>query len=158
VSVTNDSPTLAVDVIEAARASGRFADFIAAADAAGLSETLKGKGPFTLFAPTDDAFAKLASDSMTELMSEKNKSVLRAVISFHFAVGQVSAARFAGTTIRAKSFEGGELLIRGQDGLVVNGARVILPDIEAQNGVIHGVNRVLWPKSKQSEQAAMGMA
>lgn len=158
MTVTSNPPALAVDVIEAARAAGRFADFIAAAEAAGLSDTLKGKGPFTLFAPTDDAFAKLAPDALEELMAAKNKALLRAVISYHFAVGQVSAARFAGTTIRAKSFEGGELLIRGQDGLSVSGARVILPDIEARNGVIHGVNRVLWPKSRQSEQIAMAGA
>lgn len=149
---SKDSPAL--HIVGAAQSAGKFATFLMAAKSVGLTETLKRDGPFTLFAPTDKAFEQVPSSTLTKLRLPEHEALLRAVLLFHIAPGQVRAGRFAGSRIRAVSLQGGKLLIDGSDGIVVSGARVIAPDILASNGVIHGIDRVLWPKHALAEPVA----
>ncbi|NDC57750.1 MAG: fasciclin domain-containing protein [Alphaproteobacteria bacterium] len=138
--------------------SGHFSVFLKAAESVGLRDTLESGGPFTLFAPTDAAFDKFPATTLAKLLRPEHAPLLRTVLLFHFAPGVVPARRFAGTRIRAKSFEGGDLFIDGSDGIAVNRARVVAPDITATNGVIHGIDRVLWPKRPEADAPAAGTA
>jgi uncharacterized surface protein with fasciclin (FAS1) repeats len=131
------------DIVDTAVAAGSFNTLVTAVKAAGLVETLKGKGPFTLFAPNDDAFAKVPSDQLTALLADKEK--LTAVLTYHVVPGKVMAADVAGLT-SAKTVQGQELKIDTSDGVKVDGAKVIKTDIAASNGVIHVIDTVLMPK------------
>jgi uncharacterized surface protein with fasciclin (FAS1) repeats len=106
---------------------------------------LEEGGPFTLFAPTDEAFEKLSSAARDRLLGG-DRALLREVIGFHFAKGQVLSTRFGGKHMRAVT-KSGDLTIDGRRGLRVNGANVVDPDIKAANGVMHGIDAVLWPKT-----------
>ncbi len=133
------------DLLAVAAASGEFSIFIDLVARAGLTNTLQGAGPYTLFAPTDDAFEKLPAATLTKLRAPARKTALRAMTAYHFALGEVHTKRFLGKRIRAKSMQGGDLSITGIEGVAVNGASFVLPDIQAANGVLHGVDTVLWP-------------
>lgn len=126
----------------AAAASG-FTRLLAALDAAALAEQLGGTGPFTLFAPTDDAFRRIAPDALAALLADAAR--LRAVISYHVVPGRVAAREvWAGTLV---TLEGSALLAGRDEGrLTVNGVRVMVADIAASNGLIHVVGRVLVPR------------
>ena len=144
-----------LDLVDAAKSTGRYATFLSALDVSGVEATLRGKGPFTLFAPQDEAFEKFPRETLDKLLRPDQRELLTAVLGYHFAPGQVLAGRFAGKRISAISFEGRKLRIDGGAGLSVNGARVVETDVMASNGVLHGIDRLLWPKFATAEAAAV---
>ena len=132
------------DIIETAIAAGSFKTLAKAIDAAGLTETLKAEGPYTVFAPTDEAFARLPKGALEELLKDKAK--LTAVLTYHVVPGNVSSQEVAGMT-SAKTVNGQELSVKVSEGkLKVNKANVSAADIAATNGVIHVIDQVLMPK------------
>ncbi len=135
------------DLVDTAAGAGTFNTLVAAVDAAGLVDTLKGEGPFTIFAPTDEAFAALPEGTVEELLKPENKDQLIAILTYHVVPGKVMAADVAGAETTASSVQGGELMIDGTDGVTVNGASVTQADIEASNGVIHVIDQVILPQS-----------
>ena len=133
------------DIVDTANANGAFTTLVAAVTAAGLADTLKGDGPFTVFAPTDAAFAKLPAGTVEKLVQPEQREALTAVLLLHVLPGAVHARDVAGQVLRPAS-AGGELLdIDGNHGVAVNGAQVTTADIECTNGVIHVIDRVLLP-------------
>ena len=135
------------DLVDTAAGAGTFNTLVAAVDAAGLVDTLKGEGPFTIFAPTDEAFAALPEGTVEDLLKPENKDQLIAILTYHVVPGKVMAADVAGAETTASSVQGGELMIDGNNGVTVNGASVTQADIEASNGVIHVIDQVILPQS-----------
>jgi uncharacterized surface protein with fasciclin (FAS1) repeats len=135
------------DIVDTAVAAGTFKTLATALTAAGLIETLKGTGPFTVMAPTDDAFAKLPAADLTALLGDKAK--LTAVLTYHVVAGRVMAETVT-TLTNATTVEGSDIAIAVQDGKVVlNGSsHVTAVDIAASNGVIHVIDTVLMPPAK----------
>ncbi|WP_439621260.1 fasciclin domain-containing protein [Gemmata sp.] len=134
------------DIVEVAVEAGKFKTLAAALKAAGLVDTLKGEGPFTVFAPTDEAFAKLPAGTVESLLKPENKDKLVAVLTYHVVAGKVMAADVVKLT-EAKTVQGGKVTIAAKDGKVmVNGANVVTTDIKAKNGVIHVIDAVILPK------------
>jgi uncharacterized surface protein with fasciclin (FAS1) repeats len=132
------------DIVETAIAAGTFKTLVAAVQAAGLVETLKGKGPFTVFAPTDEAFAKLPPGTVEALLKDKAK--LAAILTYHVVSGDVRAAQAMKLT-SAKTVNGQSLKIMTKDGSVmIDNAKVVKADIVAKNGVIHVIDTVVLPK------------
>jgi uncharacterized surface protein with fasciclin (FAS1) repeats len=132
------------DIVETAVAAGSFKTLIAAVQAAGLAETLKGKGPFTVFAPTDEAFAKLPAGTVEALLKDKEK--LTAILTYHVVAGDVRAAQ-AMKLNTAKTVNGKSLSITVKDGnVMIDNAKVVKADIAASNGVIHVIDTVVLPK------------
>ncbi len=130
------------NIVEVAVAAGSFKTLVAAVTAAGLGETLSGPGPFTVFAPTDDAFAKLPAGTVDGLL--KDIPALTKILTYHVVSGKVMAADAAKLT-SAKTVEGSELKIDATRGVKINDATVTQADIEASNGVIHVLDSVLLP-------------
>ena len=134
------------DIVDTAVAAGSFKTLVAALKAAGLVDTLKGKGPFTVFAPTDDAFAKLPAGTVDELLKPENKQKLIAILTYHVVAGKVTAAQ-AMKLNSAKTVNGQPLNISADGGTVkINDATVTKTDIMCSNGVIHVIDTVLMPK------------
>lgn len=134
-------------IVDKAAAAGNFSTLLAALKAAGLAEALKGKGPFTVFAPTDDAFKKLPPGQLDELLKPANKEKLANILKFHVVPAKVMAADIAGKMMKEKTLEGKELDIDAAGRLgKVEHAAIIKPDITASNGVIHAIDTVLIPK------------
>ena len=131
------------DIVDTAVAAGRFTTLTAALQAAGLVETLKGPGPFTVFAPTDQAFANLPAGTLEALLKDKAK--LTAVLTYHVVPGRVMAAEVV-TMTQAKTVEGQSVQISTTGGVKVDAANVITTDIVASNGVIHVIDSVIAPK------------
>ncbi len=132
------------DIIEVATEAGSFTTLAKAIEVAGLAETLKGEGPFTVFAPTDEAFAKLPEGTLDSLLNDKEK--LAAILTYHVVPGKVSSEDVAQLSM-AKTVNGQELKISAADGKVmVDGATVTQADIPASNGVIHVIDTVLLPE------------
>ena len=132
------------DIVETAVAAGSFKTLVAAVQAAGLVETLKGKGPFTVFAPTDEAFAKLPAGTVDALLKDKAK--LTAILTYHVVPGDVRAAQAMKLT-SAKTVNGQSLKVMAHDGVVmIDNAKVTKADIVAKNGVIHVIDTVVLPK------------
>ena len=140
------SQAFAADIIDTAVAAGNFKTLAAALQAAGLVDTLKGSGPFTVFAPTDEAFAKLPAGTVEDLLKPENKAKLVSILTYHVVAGKVMAADVAGKKTMAKSVEGSEIEVNGMDGVMVDGAKVVTADIAADNGVIHVIDAVIMPK------------
>jgi uncharacterized surface protein with fasciclin (FAS1) repeats len=136
----------AADIVDTAVAAGNFKTLVAAVQAAGLVDTLKGTGPFTVFAPTDEAFAKLPAGTVDDLLKPENKDKLVAILTYHVVPGKVMAADVSGKETMAKSVQGGEITVNGTDGVKVDGATVVQADIVADNGVIHVIDAVIMPK------------
>ncbi|MCA3573487.1 MAG: fasciclin domain-containing protein [Aestuariivirga sp.] len=136
----------AADIVDTAVAAGNFKTLVAAVQAAGLVDTLKGTGPFTVFAPTDEAFAKLPAGTVDDLLKPENKDKLVAILTYHVVPGKVMAADVAGKETMAKSVQGGEITVNGTNGVKVDGATVVQADIVADNGVIHVIDAVIMPK------------
>ncbi len=133
------------DIVETAVAAGSFQTLVTAVKAAGLVETLKGEGPFTVFAPTDEAFAKLPKGTIEELLKPENREKLRAILTYHVVPGKVMAAD-VGRLKSAKTANGQSLSIRVSEGTVrVNDAKVMKTDILCRNGVIHVIDSVILP-------------
>jgi len=134
------------DIVDTAVAAGNFKTLAAALDAAGLVETLKGKGPFTVFAPTDEAFAKLPEGTVKSLLKPENKQKLTSILTYHVVAGNVKAADVIKLS-SAKTLNGQSVTIKVVGGKVlINGATVVKADIAATNGTIHVIDTVLMPK------------
>lgn len=133
------------DIVDTAVAAGQFNTLAKALQAAGLVETLKGKGPFTVFAPTDEAFAKLPAGTVDDLLKPENKEKLTAILTYHVVPGDLTAAKVMKMT-SAKTVNGKALSIKVENGTVmVNNAKVVKADVKASNGVIHVIDTVLLP-------------
>lgn len=130
------------DIVDTAVHAGQFNTLVTAVTAAGLAETLKGEGPFTVFAPNDDAFAKVPKADLDALLADTEK--LGAVLTYHVVPGKLMAADLAGQT-SLKTVQGGELMLDTSNGVTVDGAKVISADIETTNGVIHVIDSVVMP-------------
>jgi uncharacterized surface protein with fasciclin (FAS1) repeats len=136
----------AADIVDTAVAAGQFKTLVTAVKAAGLVGTLKGKGPYTVFAPTDAAFAKLPPGTVESLL--KNKAKLATILKYHVVPGRVKSAALAGKTLKVNTAAGLPVTVDGTLGVRVNDANVIQPDIEASNGVIHVIDTVLIPPAR----------
>ena len=130
------------NIVEVATNAGTFKTLVAAITAAGLGETLSGPGPFTVFAPSDDAFAKLPAGTVEGLL--KDVPALTKILTYHVVSGKVMAAE-AAKLQSAKSLQGGDLKIAASNGVKINDATVTATDIDASNGVIHVIDTVLMP-------------
>ena len=135
----------AADIVDTAVSAGSFKTLVAAVQAAGLVDTLKGTGPFTVFAPSDEAFAKLPAGTVDDLLKPENKDKLVAILTYHVVPGKVMAADVAGKETMAKSVQGAEIKVNGSSGVMVNDAKVVQADIVADNGVIHVIDAVIMP-------------
>ena len=133
------------DIVAVASGAGSFKTLVTAVKAAGLVETLQGKGPFTVFAPTDEAFAKLPAGTVEDLLKPENKEKLVSILTYHVVPGKVMAADVK--TMKAKNVNGKELSIKVEGGSVtVDNAKVVKTDVAASNGVIHVIDTVVLPK------------
>jgi len=138
----------AKDIVDTAVATDGFQTLVAAVKAAGLVDTLKGEGPFTVFAPTDEAFGKLPAGTLDELLKPENKGKLTAILTYHVVPGKVLAADVVKLD-SAKTVQGAEVAITVANGKVkVDEANVTAADIECTNGVIHVIDAVILPKSE----------
>jgi uncharacterized surface protein with fasciclin (FAS1) repeats len=138
--------TLAANIVETAKGTGQFDTLIAAAIAAGLAPTLSSKGPFTVFAPTDAAFAKLPKGTVESLLKPENKKKLAAILTYHVVAGEIEAKDIKSGRSHVKTVNGKSLTVRKHSGVSVNGVKVVTADVQASNGVIHVINRVLLPR------------
>jgi len=130
------------NIVETAREAGSFTTLLAAVHASGLGDTLAGAGPFTVFAPTDEAFARLPEGTVESLLADP--AALTGVLTYHVVPGRVSAAEVAGLA-KAPTVHGDELTISVDGGVHVGGASLVSADIQASNGLIHVIDRVLIP-------------
>ncbi|ASP37124.1 Nex18 symbiotically induced protein [Labrenzia sp. VG12] len=135
------------DIVDTAVGAGSFNTLVAAVQAAGLVDTLKGDGPFTVFAPTDEAFAKLPEGTVENLLKPENKDQLIAVLTYHVVPGKVMSSDIAGKKAEVASVQGGEISVDATDGVKVDNATVVAADVEASNGVIHVIDTVILPQS-----------
>lgn len=133
------------DIVDTAVAAGSFKTLVAAVTAADLGATLKGAGPFTVFAPSDDAFAKLPAGTVDELIKPENKAKLVSILTYHVVPGKVMSKDIAGKTMKVKTVQGAEIDVDASNGVHINGAKVVTADIEATNGVIHVIDAVIMP-------------
>jgi uncharacterized surface protein with fasciclin (FAS1) repeats len=137
----------AADIVDTAVAAGNFTTLVAAVKAAGLVDTLKGPGPFTVFAPTDAAFAALPAGTVETLLKPENKSKLASILTYHVLPGSVTSKDIAGKKLDPKTLEGQTLAIDASGSAVkVNDATVTKADIVTDNGIIHVIDKVLLPK------------
>jgi uncharacterized surface protein with fasciclin (FAS1) repeats len=136
------------DIVDTAVSAGSFKTLAKALDAAGLVQTLKGSGPFTVFAPTDEAFAKLPAGTLEQLLKPENKTQLQRILTYHVVSGRVLAADVVKLRT-AKTVSGDSVAITARDGAVkVDNANVVKTDIAASNGVIHVIDAVIMPAGK----------
>jgi uncharacterized surface protein with fasciclin (FAS1) repeats len=135
------------DIVQTAVEAGSFSTLVAAVKAAGLVATLQGPGPFTVFAPTDEAFARLPAGTVENLLKPENKSKLVAILTYHVVPGKVMSKDIAGKKTMAKSVEGSQIEVDATNGVRVDGAKVVKADIETSNGVIHVIDTVIMPQS-----------
>jgi len=131
------------NIVETAIEAGSFQTLVAAVEAAGLVETLSGTGPFTVFAPTDEAFSKIPKETLEAILADKEK--LSAILTYHVVSGKVMASDVVNIK-EAETVQGGKLSIDATNGVKINDANVIKPDIETSNGVIHVIDTVLLPR------------
>ena len=135
------------DIVDTAVAANDFNTLVAAVQAAGLVETLKGDGPFTVFAPTDKAFSELPPGTVENLLKPENRDQLVAVLTYHVVPGKVMSGDIAGKNLEAATVQGQNVAINATSGVKVNGANVIAADVEASNGVIHVIDKVILPSN-----------
>jgi uncharacterized surface protein with fasciclin (FAS1) repeats len=146
-TTTAETPKAAGDIVDVAVANGNFNTLADLLGKAGLVETLKGKGPFTVFAPTDAAFAKLPKETLDSLVLPENAAKLKSILTYHVVDKKVTAADIAGKKLDVKTVEGQKIEIDATSGMVkVNNATVTTADVAASNGVIHVIDTVLLPK------------
>ena len=132
----------AADIVDTAVKAGNFKTLVAAVQAAGLVDTLKGPGPFTVFAPTDEAFAKIPKATLDGLL--KDKAALTKILTYHVVSGKVMAKDVKPGMV--KTVQGSDITLATAGGVTVNGAKVIAADVAADNGVIHAIDTVIMPK------------
>ena len=134
-----------MDIVDTAQNAGSFETLLAAATAAGLVDTLKGEGPFTVFAPTDEAFGALPEGTVEDLLKPENKDQLTAVLTYHVVPGKVMSSDLS-NNMMATTVQGSDVTIMTEGGVTVDGANVVQADIEASNGVIHVIDAVILPE------------
>ena len=134
------------DIVDIAAGDENFTTLVAAVQAAGLVDTLKSDGPFTVFAPTNDAFAALPAGTVENLLKPENKDQLVAVLTYHVVPGAVTSDQLAGQRLNVETVQGQTVHVNGTNGVHVNSSRVTTADIIATNGVIHVIDKVLLPK------------
>ena len=134
------------DIVDTAVAAGSFNTLAAALTAAGLVDTLKGEGPFTVFAPTDAAFEALPAGTVENLLKPENLEQLTAILTYHVVPGKVMSGDLS-DGMTAATVQGGEVTIKTEGGVMVNDATVTGADVEASNGVIHVIDKVIMPAS-----------
>jgi uncharacterized surface protein with fasciclin (FAS1) repeats len=138
----------AADIVETAAEAGSFQTLLTAAEAAGLVDTLKSEGPFTVFAPPDEAFAKLPEGTVEDLLKPENQDQLKAILTYHVVPGKTMSSDLAGKQVEVESVEGSAIPIDATgDNVMVGDATVTQADIEADNGVIHVIDEVIQPQS-----------
>ena len=135
------------DIVDTAVAAGSFNTLVAAVKAADLVDALKGDGPLTVFAPTDDAFAKLPEGTVENLLKPENKEELRSILLYHVVSGSIYSAEVTDGAEPA-TLQGANLTVSVQDGVAINDAKVVSADIGTSNGVIHVIDSVLLPPEK----------
>jgi transforming growth factor-beta-induced protein len=141
------SPPNDKDIVDTAVAAGSFDTLVAAVTAAGLAETLKGEGPYTVFAPTDEAFAKLPAGTVESLLKPENKEKLVAILTYHVVPGKIMAADVK--TMKAATVNGAEASLKVADsGVTIDQANIVKTDIVTSNGVIHVIDAVILPPEK----------
>jgi uncharacterized surface protein with fasciclin (FAS1) repeats len=133
------------NIVEIASGNKDFSTLVAAVVAAGLAETLSGKGPFTVFAPTNEAFAKLPAGTVEELLKPENKGKLASILTYHVVAGKVMSKDLSNGQ-KAKTVNGQEVTVTIGDGVKIDNAKVTTADLEASNGVIHVIDSVIMPK------------
>ncbi len=134
------------DIVETATEAGTFETLLAAATAADLADDLKGDGPFTVFAPTDEAFAALPEGTVENLLKPENKDQLISILTYHVVPGKVMSTDLT-DGMTAETLQGGELTVDLDNGVMINDATVTTADVETSNGVIHIVDKVILPAS-----------
>lgn len=135
-----------LDIVDIAAANPDFSTLVAAVQAAGLEKTLRSPGPFTVFAPTNAAFAALPAGTLESLLRPENRDQLAAILTYHVAPGVARSGDLAGKLLDVTTAQGGSVRVDGRHGVTVNGANVTTADIGAANGVIHVIDRVLLPR------------
>jgi uncharacterized surface protein with fasciclin (FAS1) repeats len=135
----------AADIVDTAVSAGSFKTLVAAVKAADLVSTLKSKGPFTVFAPTDAAFAKLPAGTLESLLKPENKAKLVAILTYHVVPGKVMASDIAGKSLKVASVQGSKISVEAHSGVMVDKANVVQADVLASNGVIHVIDTVILP-------------
>jgi uncharacterized surface protein with fasciclin (FAS1) repeats len=151
------SARAADDIVDTAVKAGSFKTLVAAVQAAGLVDTLKGKGPFTVFAPTDEAFAKLPKGTVETLLKPENKKKLASILTYHVAAGRYDAAKITSSKAKQfglKSVQGSNIAVDLRSGVKVSGANVVTTDVVASNGVIHVIDKVIMPPEKHAAKAS----
>ena len=145
---TASAPALAAekDIVDTAVEAGSFETLVAAVKAAGLVDTLKGEGPFTVFAPTDDAFAKLPDGTVEDLLKPENKDRLTEILTYHVITTEITSDEIAGQSMEVQTQALDTVMVDATDGVTVNGANVVQADVQASNGVIHAIDTVLMPE------------
>ena len=134
-----------MNIVETAVNHGSFKTLVAAVTAAELVETLSGKGPFTVFAPLDDAFAALPAGTVDSLVQPENKAKLQSILTYHVVAGKVLSTDLT-DGMKAKTVNGAEITIHLKGGKVfINDAEVVVADVQTDNGVIHAINKVIMP-------------
>jgi len=135
------------DIVDTAVGAGQFTTLVAAVQAAGLVDALKGDGPMTVFAPTDAAFAALPEGTVENLLKPENKDQLIDILTYHVLPGAVMASDVNAKKLTVEMLNGDSATVTGWDGVKIDGATVVSADIEATNGVIHVIDQVILPKS-----------
>ncbi|MGI9317574.1 MAG: fasciclin domain-containing protein [bacterium] len=144
IAFSSHAGSMSKDIVDTAVSAGSFNTLATALTEAGLVDTLKGEGPFTVFAPTDEAFAKLPEDQLASILADKE--LLTSILTYHVVPGKVMASDVAGIDTAA-TVQGQSISINTDSGVMVDSAKVIQTDIEASNGVIHVIDTVLVPQS-----------
>ena len=135
------------DIVDTAVSAGSFETLVTAVKAAGLVETLKGDGPFTVFAPTDAAFAKLPAGTIESLLKPENRDQLVAILTYHVVPGRIMSNDIVGKTTSVQTVQGQSVMVDAANGVKVDAANVVTADVETSNGVIHVIDNVILPKS-----------
>ncbi len=135
------------DIVDTAIAAGQLNTLVAAVQAADLVDVLKSDGPFTVFAPTDEAFAALPAGTVESLLLPENKDKLVAVLTYHVVPGKIMSTDIASKKVDVESVEGSMISVNAMNGVMVDNAHVVVADIETDNGVIHVIDAVILPSS-----------
>lgn len=133
------------NIVAVAKEAGTFQTLLTAAEAAGVAETLTGEGPFTVFAPNDEAFAKLPKEKLDALLKPENKDKLAGILKYHVVPGKLTASELNGKQLSVKTAQGAEAKLDFTKGARINDAGIVKADIQASNGVIHVINSVILP-------------
>ena len=145
------------DIVETAVAAGNFETLVTALKAADLVDALKGEGPFTVFAPTDEAFAKLPPNTLEDLLKPENKEKLKAILLYHVVPGKFAAAdvmKLDGK--RIATLEGSKVKVKTRHGVMVDNAKVVKTDVMTSNGIIHVIDTVIMPAAKHGKMSKPG--